>query len=348
MSRRRTRKLKPKTRKTTGRVNLSRHAGAFMGMLAAAVAPLRPLAASVASRAWHSRNVRRGAGVAGGALALAAISWVMLANLGQEQRYTIDPARIELAAEPGWATGELASRVKHEIEEDLRAGLADMGPASAFDEGVMEQVAQSLARNAWVARVVRIERRFPAAGDDHARLLPVLELRRPALMVESGECYRLVDGEGVVLPLEVRRDTEELRQFRSQLAAPLRIARGVTGDAPVAGEVWNNEQLTAALSMERVVRRARLDQSLPIDVIELVSVPQKPDERGRVHYPPGGGVVLVPDPRALPDTRVIWGRPPVHASTLELSANEKLDKLMKRLANPDSQGGNIDLRGRNA
>lgn len=343
MSRRRTRKVKTRARKSTGRMQLGRRLADMAGLLA----PLRALAARAAAWAWHSRNVRRCVGLAGGAAAIAVLSWIMLGSLGRDARYTVDPARIELSAEPSWATGELAARLRHSMEEDLRAELSDLPSASAFDEALMQQVSERLARNPWVAGVPRIERRFPAAGDDHARLMPVLQLRRPALLVECRERYVLVDGEGVVLPLTVPRDAEELRDFRAQLHAPLRIARGVTGDAPQPGNQWANEQLAAALSMERVMRRARLDLSLPIDAIELVSVPQKCDERGRVHYPPGGGVVLVPDARALPDTRVIWGRPPVHASTLELSANEKLDKLIKRLAQPDALGGSIDLRTRN-
>lgn len=355
MSRRRTRKVnktRPKTRsRKLGGGGVIKQVGAMAGATVAAllklIAPLKPLSLRVLAWAWQSRDVRRAAGVAGGAAVLVCLSWVMLGNLGSTARYTIDPARIELTAEPSWASGALAARVKAEIETGLRNDLSDLTSTSAFDDDVMAVVSERIERNAWVQRVVRIDRRFPTGADGTASLQPTIEVRRPALLVESADCYWVVDGEGVVLPLTIKRDAEQLKQFRSGLTDALHIVRGVDGQAPAAGTIWKSEQLQAALSMERVVRRAQLDKSMPIEAIELVGVPQRADERGRVFYPPDGAVVLIPDARSLPDTRVIWGRPPVHASTLELSANDKLDELKRHLDKPDSlPGARIDLRRR--
>ncbi len=355
MSRRRTRKVtktRPKTRsRKLGGGGALKQASALAGAAVAAVmqmlAPLKPLSLRVLAWAWQSRDVRRVAGVAGGIAVVVCLSWVMLGNLGGTARYTIDPARIELTAEPSWAKGALAARIKAEIESALRDDLADLTATSAFDEDVMGVVCERIERNAWVQRVVRIDRRFPTGADGTSSLQPTIEVRRPALLVESADCFSVVDGEGVVLPLTINRDAEELKQFRSGLTDTLHIVRGVDGNAPAAGTIWKSEQLQAALSMERVVRRAQIDKSMPIEAIELVGVPQRADERGRVFYPPDGAVVLIPDARSLPDTRVIWGRPPVHASTLELSANDKLDELKKHLDKPESlPGARIDLRRR--
>jgi hypothetical protein len=315
-------------------------------LVARALRPVGPLLAGVAARTWESRTARRLAFVAAGAVVLVGVALVMEHNLRQEPRFVIDPARIELVEEPMWAKGTLARRLKEEIENDLRADLSDLKPTSAFDAEVLEVISTRLKNNPWIHSVERIERRFPTDGSSHSRLLPVLKVRRPVLAIETADRYVLVDGTGVVLPLGVSFG-DEFAEFRRNLNGPLRVTRGVSGVAPGPGKVWDNEQVFAALSMERIVRRAKLDNSFPIEAIELVGVPRHADERGRVHYPPDGAVVLVPYTGLFEDARVIWGRPPVHASTLEPSPNDKLDRLRQRLTSPDSiSGTNIDLRRR--
>jgi len=343
-----------KPKRNTGKVPGRGFAAVAGGMLAGGVAlvvgalrPVGPLVARVSAWAWTSRGMRRGTGVVAGLVVLASLAVVMEYNLRKETRYMLDPARIELSSEPAWAKGTLARQIKDEIENDLRAELADLELTSAFDSAILDVISERLLRNAWVHSVQRIERRFPTDGQSYSRLLPVLEVRRPVLAIETRDAYVLVDGQGVVLPLSVSVHGNELRDFRAGMNGPLRIARGVTGNPPAPGQEWNNEQVRAALSMESVVRRARLDAMLPIEWIELVGVPHSADERGRVHYPPDGAVVLVPHPSLFEDTRVIWGRPPVHASTPEPAPNEKLDRLRERLAQTDQlPGTRIDLRHR--
>jgi hypothetical protein len=350
MSRRRTRQVnKTKARKRQRSLpgkgmgaRVAATAAAAVAALFSLVPPVKALAARALAWAWHSRDVRRLAGVTAGLAVLAALSWVMLNNLSGTGRYSVDPARIELSTEPAWATGSLARRLKATIEDDLRAEVADLAPSNAFDAGLMATITDCLQRNAWVRRVVSIERRFPSTPEGHSRLIPHLEVRRPAVMVETTRAYVLVDGDGVVLPLSV--PNHELQEFRSQLAQPLHTVRGVVGDAPSAGTVWRSEQVAAALSMERIVRRAELDKCMPIEAIELVGVPQHPDSRGRVFYAAGGAVMLVPDQVQLPGSLVIWGRPPVHAGTLERSPNDKLDELRRKLDSGELAAKPIDLR----
>ena len=356
MPRRKTRKVTKKRKQTRTRIRsggmrvvkagFAAMVGSFVSIVRA-VTPSQETLGAWTSAAWHSRGVRRCAGVVGGIVALSLVSWVMLHNLKQDERYRVDPGRIELTAEPGWATGSLARQLKSDIEEDLRADLADLGESSAFDDEVMDAITERIESNPWVRNVVRIERRFPTGPEGFSRLLPVLELRTPAVAVETAEDYVLVDGDAVVLPLKLARDSEEWTHFNAQLAGNLRVVRGVQGSEPAAGKCWANEQIAAALSMERVIRRAELDRALPIDVIELIGVPQSPDARGRVHYQPDGGVVLIPDQTRMPGTTLLWGRPPVHASTLEASPNDKLERLKSRLRELDSVAdARIDLRHR--
>ncbi|MBZ0136669.1 MAG: hypothetical protein K8I27_09880 [Planctomycetes bacterium] len=354
MARRKTRKVaKPRkgTRVRSGglRVVKAGLAAIMVGTIRMmrAVLPSGDTVNAWAAGAWHSRGVRRCAGVAGGIVVLGLLSWVMLHNLRQNDRYRLDPGRIELSAEPSWATGSLAKQLKNDIEEDLRADLADLGETSAFDDDVMDAITSRVETNPWVRRVVRIERRFPGDPEGFSSLLPVLEIRRPAVAIETAEHYVLVDGDAIVLPLKLPRDNDAWAHFEASLSERLRIVRGVEGDVPAAGAHWGNEQVSAALSMERVIRRAKLDRALPIHAIELVGIPQAPDARGRVHYQMNGGVVLIPDQTRMPGTTLLWGRPPVHASTLEASPNDKLERLKSRLRELDSVGDvHIDLRHR--
>jgi len=357
MARRKTRKVASQPRKGTRLRARSTASRAIKAGLAAVVAGLLGLFRAVMpsgdtvraffASAWSSRGLRRCAGLAGAVVVTCLLSWAMLHNLRSTEQYRLDPGRIELSAAPSWAKGDLAQRLKADIEDDLRADLADLPEGSAFDDELMQTVTERIALSPWVRRVVRIERRFPTGPDDYSRLLPVLEVRTPAVAVETEDRFVLVDGDGVVLPLALKRDTAELALFTSQLVRPLRTVKGVVGSAPAAGQGWNNEQVAAALSMERVIRQAELDRSLPIEAIELIGIPQQPDARGRVHYQVGGGVVLIPDQTRLPGLRVMWGRPPVHASTLELSPNDKLEELKIRLRGLDSVADTrIDLRYR--
>ncbi|MCA8914073.1 MAG: hypothetical protein KDB90_01575 [Planctomycetes bacterium] len=357
MPRRKTKKVARKQSKPTrlrARSTAMRAIKAGVGVLFAGVVrlmqALTPSGESLSvffSAAWHSRGVRRCAGLVGGVVVLGLLSWVMLHNLRNDERYRVDPGRIELAASPTWAKGNLAKQLKGDIEEELRADLADLPETNAFDDDLMDTITERIERCPWIRTVIRIERRFPTDPDGYSRLLPVLEIRTPAVVIDLPERYMLVDGEGVVLPLTVPKDPKEYALFCDQLSRPLRMVRGVDGSAPAAGETWSNEQIVAALSMERVIRQAELDRSMPIDAIELVGVPQQADARGRVHYQPDGGVVLIPDQGRMPGARVMWGRPPIHASTLELSPNDKLTELKNRLRAMDSVAdARIDLRTR--
>ncbi len=344
MSKRRTRTLK---KARTG----SRFAGGFMGSLTSLLASACAKAFTVSKQGlviacawcWSSRAMRRVAGVTAGIVACAGVALLMQNSLRDDPRYQIDPGRIVLEAHPEWASGALAEQVKSEIEAELRAELAALELTDAFTPESMDVVSGSLAANPWVAEVIRLERRFPSGSQPHARLVAEISIRTPVLMVEQSDRFVLVDSSHFVLPLTVPRDA--LDAFCAQLARPLRIVRGVEGDAPAAGDAWHSEQVAAAISMERILRKSQLDQSMPIEAMELVGIPTSSDDRGRVFYQPDGGVVLIPDQQRFQGTRLMWGRPPVHSSTLEMSPNDKLSRLQEQLLHPENMAGkHIDLR----
>lgn len=346
----------PKPRKNTRAATRSRPRGGrlfsffqldgWLGALARILSPARQWTLLALAMLWRSRAARRLTALAAGAAVCVTLAWIMLGNLRSEQRFQVDPGRIELAADPGWAKPDLARRVRREIENSLRASLAEMPPTDAFDADLPALLAERLQDCPWVRGVVRVERRFPAQADGPSCYVPVLEVRRPALLVEQGDRLQAVDGDGVVLPLTV--PVAEVDDFQQRLLAPLRVVKGVRGNAPGAGRLWRSEQINAALSMESILRKSELDRALPISAVELVGVPEQPDSRGRVHYAADGCVLLWPDQRLYPGARLIWGRPPVHASTFEASPNDKLAELRRKLDQPPEAlvGTRIDLRRR--
>ncbi|MDC1142678.1 hypothetical protein OAU50_06275 [Planctomycetota bacterium] len=350
-----TKKRKKTTRKPTRKV--SKGPGVFQksleslarGVVSAArfVTPSKETSKTIATNAWHSRSVRRICGLVGAAVVCVGIAWVTQQSLRTEHRYQIDPGRFALDTSVDWAKNSLAESIRTDIENDIRADLSELEMTDAFDTSAHEILAEKLGGNAWVRSVVRIDRMFPDNADAHATLVPTLEIRKPVIVIEQESRVILIDGDGVVLPIELKVGSSEYSEFQSNLAAPLRRVVGVTGLPPSAGTAWENQQITAAISMERVIRKSALNEAVHIDAIELIGVPEKSDARGRLHYQPGGGVVLIPDTSLLPGTRLIWGRPPIHASTLELSPNDKLDQLKQYLSQPESlPGASIDLRKR--
>lgn len=327
-------------------LNLKGMAGGVFEALARCALVLKTWCVVALAWTWRSRGARRTVALAAGCAVCVALAWVMQNNLRSSPRFQVDPARIELAAEPTWARPELAARIKSEIETSLRANVARMQPSDAFDGDLPEILATELGRSPWVHSVVRVERRFPADSEGHSQFVTQLEIRRPAVLVEQADILVAVDGQARVLPLAV--PAAQLAEFQASLVTPLRVIKGVTGRAPTAGSPWVNEQIKAALSMESILRKSEIDRALPIATVELVGVPEKADARGRVHYADDGGIMLWPDQNLYPGARLIWGRPPVHASTLEPSPNDKFERLKVKLDQPPEAlvGTRIDLRRR--
>jgi len=314
------------------------------------VLPSRATVAGICERIWSSRSTRRIAGLVGAIAVICGFCWMMQRNLRTLPRHQIDPGRVELAANPTWAKPELARRIKEDIEIEMRAELAALPASDAFDAELLPKVHDALSRCAWVRRVISISRRFPANAEAQAELTPVLEIRSPALCVATPEGWVLVDGDAVRLPLTIKNGPNgkaELDDFCAGLMKPLRVVEGVSGAAPAPGKKWESEEIAAAISMEHVLRDCAMDAVLPIARIYLVGVPQHADTSGRVRYAPGGGVVLLPDAQVMPETKLVWGRPPVHAGTLELSVNDKLAEIKRLLKEPElMQGKAIDLTTR--
>jgi len=287
------------------------------------------------SRVTH----RVAAGVLMVVVCLIALA-VMRGSLAQSGKWQLDPARIQFdGLQLDWISGDGETTIRRMIDASLRDSLAGLEPDSAFESTLAEAVGVRLAANPWVHTVDRVERRFP--GDNTPSSLVVsLRLHRPVLRVPlNGRVYlvsRGTQGAAHVLPwapvLENRIPKHPDDQVAyAGLSPTVRLVSGVWGDAPVPGKTWDSEQLRAAISMEEELRRNDFEAWFPISAIDVLDVARAKRWDGQVEYIPLGGVRLVGKTTGsgLP---VVWGKPPVHASTVELPIATKIRKLKDALA----------------
>src|SRR5688572_13375725 len=103
--------------------------------------------------------------------------------------YVVTPESITVTRPPAWIHAD----VKAEVVQSVNLNRLDLR-----DRGLVEQVSRAFALHPWVARVERVEKRFPA------QVIVELEYRRPVAAVEvnsQGQAGLLfVDAEGVLLP----------------------------------------------------------------------------------------------------------------------------------------------------
>lgn len=287
-------------------------------------------------------------------LGLVALG-VMRGSLAQGDRWKLDPARIEFTSLGlDWVTGDAAVAIRLRIDASLRESLKGISPASAFDSDIAATVGQRLAANPWVHSVNRVERCFPK-GDAPSTLTVSLNLHRPVLRVPLNDRVYLVSrapgtaGAGYVLPwAPVLQENRIPRGLEDQviyagLSPDVRMVTGVVGDAPATGTIWENEQVRAAISIEEDLRREKFEEWFPVASVDVYDIAPARRWDGQVAYTPLGGVRLFgrTTGSALP---VIWGKPRVHASTVEIPPAAKIRRLRDAIsADPTLQSFNPGL-----
>ncbi len=160
--------------------------------------------------------------------------------------YADNEATIDLAGRPEWMSDRLAGEIRYEL-------MTRQGPdARTFDPNLTGRVYEAARMCPWIREVrdVRIQR-APAAGDGGlygaGRVIVDAEYRRPAAIVASnGGRAEFVDDHGVVLP--------HLQASQLAVAADLARIVGVAQTAPAEGRPWAGADLTAGLTMLKLLR----------------------------------------------------------------------------------------------
>jgi hypothetical protein len=230
--------------------------------------------------------------------------------------YAVTPDKIAVTPPPAWIHAD----VKAEVAESANLNQLDLRHA-----GLVEQVSRAFASHAWVAQVVRVEKRYPA------QVIVELQYRRPAAAVEvtsQGQAGLLfVDAEGVLLPSA---------DFASNQGDEYpRIAVGQSSPAGY-GLPWGDEG-------DRVAGAARI----------AAAWGERFRAAGlyRIIAAQGPGRQVTYELQTPGQTRVIWGLPPGREAAGEPSAEQKVAALLAHISDkgpldrPDGERL-IDLRTR--
>jgi hypothetical protein len=244
-------------------------------------------------------------------LLLAWNRWGAPATTGPD--YIVTPDKIELTKLPEWIHADVKAEV-------VRA--SSLSRLKLADRRLVEQVAQAFALHPWIAKVTRVEKRFPA------KVLVAVEYRRPVAAVElarEGKRELLfVDADGVLLP--------SLDFAGNQAGDYLRIGGIASTPAIFYGSPWGDESVAGAARIAAVIgsrfKEAGLYRILPSEAAS-----------GQITY----------ELRTPGDIRVVWGPAPGRESTSEPTAEQKIAALMAYIADKgplDRPGGEhmLDLR----
>jgi hypothetical protein len=183
---------------------------------------------------------------------------------------------------------------------------------------LVREVGLAFAAHAWVAKVVRVEKRFPAA------VTVSLEYRRPVAAVEDGrQGLYYIDQESVLLP------SDDFAQ--AQARDYLRISGGNRAPAGIYGAPWGDDGIAGAARIA-----AAWDDRFKAAGLRWVVLVQ--DAGGQFSY----------ELRTAGQTRVLWGRAPGHESSSEPSPEQKIAALLEYVKDKgplDRDGGQrlIDL-----
>ncbi len=242
------------------------------------------------------------------ALAAAVLAVVALLTLGGKalwefvgptvagrERYMLRAENIAISDLPEWIIGDVRGQVIH-------SGGLD-GRLSVVDPKFVTILENAFGLHPWVAKVQRIEKRFPPG------VFVELEYRRPVAAVESplGDGSQLlpIDAGGVLLPAD---DVPLIR--RSYLP---RISGVVS--PPATGQRWDDPRVAGALDL--AVRLA--DEWESLSLVEI-SPSARPEVLGDRRF-------FVYDLVTRGRTRIVWGAPPRDGVPGEDEFAVKLDRL---------------------
>jgi hypothetical protein len=227
--------------------------------------------------------------------------------------YVVTPEKICVTPQPPWIHAD----VKSEVVQVARLTNLDLRSPR-----LVEEIARAFALHAWVAKVVRVTKHFPA----HVNV--ELEYRRPVAAVEivsQGEPGLLfVDAAGVLLP------SSDFAQ--SQAKDFLRIAGANSTPASVYGTPWGDERVAGAARIAAVWGDRYRDAGL----VRIVATEK-----------PGGQLDF--ELRTAGETRVVWGATPGRETAVEPAAEQKVLALLDYIADKgplDRANGErlVDLR----
>jgi hypothetical protein len=205
--------------------------------------------------------------------------------------YIVTPEKIEITPPPAW----IHAKIKDEVIRTAGINRLDLR-----DRKVVEQIAQAFSLHPWVAKVVRVEKRFPA-------LVRVeLAYRRPVAAVEVEPRGKrgliFIDEQSVLLP--------DADFAPGQAKDYLRIASHNELPAAGYGAPWGSQRIAGAAR----VAAAWEKRWQPLGLYRIDSV-----------VAPGG--LFTYELQTQRQVRVLWGSGHGNESAREPSAEQKITAL---------------------
>jgi hypothetical protein len=230
--------------------------------------------------------------------------------------YRVGPEEVEITPLPPWIHSHIRD-FRAEVFRDPTLA----GPLWIIDDGLTDRIAKAFSQHPWVAQVVRVAKRYPAASNP-ASVKVELTYRQPVCMVEvPGEPLPLpVDVEGVLLPsegfspIEARRYPRLAGVDRKPVVPPGRRGGNATvlGGAEIAaalGPLWET------MSLDRIVAVAPTGDAprhLGEPIFSLIT---------------------------RSGTQILWGYAPGANALAEIPAAEKVARLRHYWAEHDTFDG---------
>ncbi len=288
------------------------------------------------NRLGHSPHFKKGLFISVCLLCSIGLMAFMRSELSQKPDYFIDLKKIQFqSGSITWAEGKYAKRIEAEILDDLKTRVSKFGTQSVFNDEYLEAIAQTLEESGWVQQTEKIERVFPGEKTG-SQLLISLSIRKPILYTLYNNTIYFIDRDGFVLPhtLILKKTSQDSledgrivnEEFLNVLNQSMRRVDGVQAPGPRPQTFWKNEQIIAALSVEKSLQQHRKEtKEIPVQAYDVSGISVSKNRKGRVQYHPGkGGLRLY---TSLSATPIIWGKAPVHAHSIEATATEKIKRF---------------------
>jgi hypothetical protein len=154
----------------------------------------------------------------------------------------VGPLNIVLMNKPAWMSDFLAQQISATVPR---------ASGSTFDRDLLVEATKALQANPWVRDVHQVRRVYGQRPGDTLEV--DCEFRAPIALVQWGEYYWLVDGDGVKLPEQFTANHVPRIVMGRDGKLNIRIIEGVKQPPSSTGKQWTGQDLVAGLGMVKLL-----------------------------------------------------------------------------------------------
>jgi hypothetical protein len=267
--------------------------------------------------------------------ALAAAGYFSRDYVAKRIAFPSDPPHVVLMNRPPWMSDLLA-------EEIVRAAKP-AGAHSSFDHQMLVDIDRILRASPWIKDVRQVRRTYENSPGDTIEI--DCDYRAPVALIESGQSFWLIDGDGVKLPSQFNTAQLERVVRGADGKINIRVITGVAHAPVSAGKKWPGDDLVAGLDMVKLLYGLpQAEEIVTVDVSNYNGRIKARDAQitlGTTHE------VLVD--AALKQTFIKWGRPVNGGNDffVEIPTQRKLEVLKEIIAEKGRVDANepwVDIR----